>query len=112
MGSVYRAHDRHAGQPVALKLLGLIDEGADQRFVREARVLADLGHPAIVSYVAHGVLPTGVRWLAMEWLDGEDLARRLTRGPLAVGEALALARRVAAALAVAHRRGVVHRDIK
>src|SRR4051812_12485893 len=70
MGSVYRAHDRHTGQAVALKLL---HEGCDldpQRFEREARLLSELKHHGIVRYVAHGVSPSGERYLALEWLDG------------------------------------------
>jgi serine/threonine protein kinase len=91
MGSVFRALDRHIGAPVAVKVM---DGTADvERFYREARILAELRHPAIVSYVAHGEGPNGVPYLVMEWLEGEDLASRLRRGPLSVAQSLALVER-------------------
>jgi tRNA A-37 threonylcarbamoyl transferase component Bud32/tetratricopeptide (TPR) repeat protein len=109
MGAVYRARDRYSGSTVALKLL--LDESSQERFAREARVLADLRHPAIVQYVAHGKSELGALYLAMEWLDGVDLRTRLARGPLPLGDALAAVRRTAQGLAVAHARGIVHRDV-
>jgi tetratricopeptide (TPR) repeat protein len=112
MGLVYRARDRLTGQRVALKTLHSEDPETRERFLREARVLADLHHPGVVSYVAHGIAGGGDLYLAMEWLEGEDLARRLSREGLTAGESLLLARRVAAALGAAHARGVVHRDVK
>ncbi|WP_437299297.1 serine/threonine-protein kinase [Sorangium sp. So ce426] len=115
MGAVYRAVDRETGEPVALKVgLHAETEQAEQteRFRREARVLAGLHHPAIARHVAHGVTAEGRQYLAMEWLDGEDLAARLRRGPLGLDESLALAARAAEALGAVHLRGVVHRDVK
>jgi eukaryotic-like serine/threonine-protein kinase len=111
MGWVFRALDQLSGGRVALKVM---DGGAtdSERFKREARMLAELEHPAIVRYVAHGVTDDGQPFLAMEWLDGEDLATRLARKPLAFEDAVALARRVSEGLAAAHGRGIVHRDIK
>ncbi len=110
MGCVYQATDRQTGVVVALKvMLGL--KHAD-RFAREAVALASLRDEAIVGYVDHGVTGDGTAWLAMEWLDGEDLADHLARGPLPVADARALVMRVACALDVAHRAGIVHRDIK
>jgi tetratricopeptide (TPR) repeat protein len=112
MSIVFRARDVTSGEICAIKLL--TGEGARQleRFDREGRVLAELRHPAIVRYVDHGVTGEGERYLAMEWLEGEDLSERLARAPLTINEALVLARVVAEALGVAHARGVVHRDIK
>src|SRR5262249_20762656 len=69
-------------------------------------------HPSIVRYVSHGVTDEGRQFLAMEWLEGEDLADRLQRGPLDPADAVTLGRRAAEALAIAHARGVVHRDVK
>ena len=112
MGSVYRARDRATGTLVALKVLRARDQAAEQRLVREAQILADLAHPSIVGHVAHGVTKSGVFYLVMEWLAGETLAARLKNGPLPYGEALALGVQVADALDAAHRRGVVHRDVK
>ncbi len=114
MGEVYRAVDRATGEAVALKVLGVRATAADAaRFEIEAAALAGLGHPGIVRYVAHGEA-LGHRYLAMEWLEGEDLAERLRRGPLGVRETAALrsTRGVAAALGASHARGVVHRDLK
>ena len=112
MGVVYRAKDTLTGDHVALKVLKENTEEAD-RFQREAAVLAELRHPAIVRYVAHGIIGHGKRaYLAMEWLEGEDLSVRLARQGLDVKEGLLLAIRVAEALAVAHARGITHRDIK
>lgn len=111
MGTVYRAHDRASGAPVAVKVVAdTAPEAA--RFAQEARVLGELEHASIVRYVAHGADAEGRSCLVMEWLEGEDLASRLVRGPLSIEETLELARRVAEALAHAHSRGVVHRDIK
>jgi len=112
MGSVYRATDSLSGQPVALKLLHSDSAEALQRFSREAAVLAELRHPGIVSYVAHGVADHGLPFLAMEWLEGEDLAQRLARQPLSLQESLSLLRNAAQALALAHQHGVIHRDLK
>src|SRR5262245_11937391 len=112
MGTVYRARDRATGAPVALKVVVGADDLRAERFARESRILAQLSHPGIVRYVAHGATVAGEAYLVMEWLEGEDLAQRLARAPLTVDEGLALAARVADALAAAHSRGVVHRDIK
>ncbi len=113
-GAVYAARDHFSGERVALKILhstGASHQEAE-RFSREAQLLAELCHPGIVSYVAHGTTADGQCYLAMEWLAGEDLAHLLSRGPLSVRDTWLIARRVAEALQVAHRRHVVHRDLK
>ena len=111
MGAVYRAVDRASGATVAVKILR--GRGGDrERFEQEARVLAELSYPAVVRYVAHGPLGAEQRFLAMEWLEGEDLAKRLERGALSARDAVAIARRAAEGLAFAHARGIVHRDVK
>src|SRR5215472_16113647 len=112
MGSVYRARDRLTGGPVAVKLLLAQLARDKERFKREAQLLAELSHPRVVRYVAHGVTPADHPYLAMEWLEGEDLAERLARTGLTMGESVLLARRVAEALGALHERGIVHRDIK
>jgi tetratricopeptide (TPR) repeat protein len=113
MGAVYEARDLRTGARVALKvILGAAGKDDALRFEREALALADLDHPGVVRYVAHAVTADRQAYLAMEWIDGEDLAARLARGPLSVKEALALGLAVAEALAAAHARGVVHRDLK
>jgi tetratricopeptide (TPR) repeat protein len=111
MGAVYRALDRDTGKEAALKLL--LDTTSEERFAREARVLADLRHPAIVEYIAHGRTERGGLYLAMEWLEGKDLRAHLGQagGPLSLRDSLAIVRGAAEGLAVAHGRGIVHRDI-
>lgn len=110
MGVVFRASDREAGRTVAVKSVRGAG-AAFERFAHEAAVLASLDHPRIVRYVAHGSTENG-RYLVMEWLDGEDLARRLLRGCLTLSETLRVVQGLAEALAELHARGIVHRDIK
>jgi len=119
MGEVYRATDTTLGREVALKLLPAelaTDPDRLARFEREAKLLAALNHPGIAHLYGFDVvtLPDGTRAhaLAMELVEGEDLATRLRRGPLPLDEALEVARQVAAALEEAHERGIVHRDLK
>jgi serine/threonine protein kinase len=83
----------------------------DPRFAREISTLATLRHPAIVGYLHHGAVDDEP-YLVMEWLDGEDLGARLKTTRLELAQALAIARQLAGALAAAHEKGVVHRDVK
>ena len=114
MGVVWRATDTTLGRDVAVKVLPphfAADAERLARFDREARVLASLNHPHIAGiYGIHQA--NGVSFLAMELVDGEDLAARLARGPLPLDEALRVARDVAAGLEAAHDSGVIHRDLK
>jgi tetratricopeptide (TPR) repeat protein len=113
MGVVYLARDLHDGARVGVKLLRTADDpGSTARFWREAYALSSLRHPGIVRYLSHGLTPTGHPYLVMEWLDGQDLATRLRRGPLDVIDTLRIGIRVCDAMAAAHRHGIVHRDIK
>ena len=112
MGTVYRALDTANGALVALKVLTAGGASEMARFERESAILADLWHPSIVRYVAHGTTQDGRPFLAMEWLEGEDLSQRLAREGLTVAESLQVLTGAAEALAVAHRRGILHRDIK
>jgi tetratricopeptide (TPR) repeat protein len=112
MGAVYLARDRCLSTPVALKVLHTHGEVEVERFTREAELLAELSHPAIVRFVDHGLTAAGEPYLVTEWLEGENLAERLRRVGLTIGESLLLGARVAEGLGAAHRRGVVHRDIK
>jgi predicted ATPase len=112
MGEVFHATDRVNGAPVAVKVLfGSMKRDAD-RFRQEAQILADISHPRIVRYVAHGVDERSRPYLAMEWLDGQELAERLENRGLTLRESITLGRRVAEGLGALHNRGVVHRDIK
>jgi serine/threonine protein kinase len=119
MGEVYRARDTRLGRDVALKLLApafASDLDRLARFDREAKLLASLNHPNIAHVYGfeNASLPDGttVNLLAMELVDGEDLAERLARGPVPVDEALAIARQIAEAVEAAHEKGIVHRDLK
>lgn len=112
MGTVWRAHDLQAGQQVALKVLRDASATHLERFLREALLLEEIRHPAVCSYIAHGTLKDGAPFLAMEWLEGEDLAARLRRESLTPAQSVELVRRVAEVLATLHDRGVIHRDIK
>ncbi len=114
MGEVYEAVDLDLDRRVALKFVApelAADAEALKRFEREARAAAALNHPHIATLFAFE--RDGARtFIAMELVGGESLRERIRRGPLPVAEALAIARDVAGALALAHRRGIVHRDVK
>ena len=116
MGTVYRAEHLALGRPVALKVLRAAHGArADlvQRFQREAVAAGQIRHPGIVEVLDFGRAPEGRFYLSMELVDGETLAGRLARtGPLAPDEALGLVRDIARALAAAHGRGILHRDVK
>jgi len=121
MGEVYRASDSRLGRDVALKVLPAAFAGDPDRlmrFEREAKTLASLGHPNIAQiFGIEESDPIGgsgvrVRALVMELVDGETLAERIARGPIALDEALPIARQIAEALEAAHEQGVVHRDLK
>ncbi|HEX6239254.1 MAG TPA: serine/threonine-protein kinase, partial [Polyangiales bacterium] len=112
MGAVYRAHDLYSGEVVALKIVAGARSVRAQRFAREAQLLSQVVHPAVVRYVAHGSAADGVPYLAMEWLDGEDLCRRLARTGLKIEELLVLMRRICSGLSLSHELGVTHRDLK
>jgi serine/threonine protein kinase len=110
MAAVFRAVDLTDGQVVAIKVLE--KRMYADRFAREGEILSSLSHPGIVRYVADGITPEGAPFLAMEWLEGEDLAHRLTRARLSIEQSVRLARRASEALAAAHATGIVHRDVK
>jgi Tol biopolymer transport system component len=114
MGEVYRARDPRLGREVAIKILPrafITDPERLARFDREARVLAALNHPHIAAI--YGIEQTGAGpALVLEMVDGPTLEQRIREGPLAVDEALSIARQIADALAAAHAKGIVHRDLK
>lgn len=112
MGVVYRALDTTTGTTVAIKVLRTDEADAAARFLREAQLLAGMTHPRIVRHVAHGHTLGGEPYLAMEWLNGEDLRERLARGPLGTAESALLGADIAEALAHAHNQNVIHRDLK
>ncbi len=114
MGEVFRARDVTLDREVAIKILPAAfaaDPERIARFEREAKVLAALNHSGIAGiYGFHE--QDGVRFLAMELVEGEDLGARLARGSLPVAETLDLGRQVAEGLEVAHEKGIIHRDLK
>jgi serine/threonine-protein kinase len=115
MGAVYAARHLLSHKRVALKLLHAhlgIDAIATERFRREARASADIGHPGIVEVLDAGRDVDGTLFLAMELLEGESLRARLEREGTTRGEALALIDAMLDPLAAAHVRGFVHRDLK
>jgi FixJ family two-component response regulator len=112
MGEVYRGLDQQTGQTVAVKILRG-DEASDiARFEREARLLQAIDDPHVVRHITHGTVQSGDPYLVMEWLEGEDLSRRLARGSLDVQASVMLCVSIADALGVLHARGIVHRDLK
>ena len=122
MGEVYRARDTRLERSVALKVLPELftsDPERLARFEREARVLASLNHPNIAHI--HGLedAPStgsgqagGIRALVLELVEGPTLADRIADGPMALDEALPIARQIVDALDYAHEQGIVHRDLK
>jgi serine/threonine-protein kinase len=116
MGVVYLARrvDGAFEQQVALKLLpgGARSRELAQRFLRERQILARLEHPAIARLIDGGVDAGGRLWLAMEYVDGVDLARACAQRSLALEARVALLIEICAAVAHAHSRLIVHRDIK
>jgi serine/threonine protein kinase len=115
MGTVYRAVQMSLEKTVAVKVLkprAGPDPDSIDRFVAEAKAVARMRHPNIVGIQGLGRFPDGSYFLVMDFVEGGDLARRLTAGPLSVSEAAAIVVQVADALEHAHRRGIVHRDLK
>ena len=120
MGVVWRATDTSLDRSVAIKILPEMfasDPARLARFEREAKLLASLNHSNIAT--VHGLHESPstasaqtVRFLAMEFVDGEDLAQRIARAPLPLDEILEIARQIASALESAHENGIVHRDLK
>ncbi|MFL6235230.1 MAG: protein kinase domain-containing protein [Thermoanaerobaculia bacterium] len=115
MGVVYKAVDLKLDRPVALKFLAGqrgAPEEAKRRFIREARAASALDHPNICTVHEIDETDDGALFIAMALCEGETLRDRIARGPLAIPEAVETAGQIAAGLACAHERGIVHRDVK
>src|SRR3954464_12432027 len=115
MSSVFRAHDRLLDRKVALKILHQhysSDDDYVERFKREARSVAALSHPNIVTVIDRGE-HADRQFIVFEYVDGENLKRMIERrGPAPVPEALELAIQIARGLGFAHQQGLIHRDVK
>ena len=114
MGEVYKARDTRLERTVAVKILPSHLAGNAQlreRFEREARAVSSLNHPHICTLHDVGE-ENGIQFLVMEYIEGETLADRLKRGALPLEQALRVSIEMADALDKAHRKGVVHRDLK
>jgi len=114
MGEVYRARDTRLGRDVAIKILPqhlVAKSNVKQRFEREARAISSLQHPNICTLYDVGH-QDGTDFLVMEYLEGETLADRLAKGPLAPEQVLKIGIEICEGLEKAHRTGVVHRDLK
>jgi eukaryotic-like serine/threonine-protein kinase len=114
MSNVFRAHDRLLERTVALKILHeqyTRDDDYVERFRREARAVARLAHPNIVTVIDRGE-QDGRQFIVFEYVDGQNLKELTRNGPLEVHEAIGLTLQVARALSFAHERGLVHRDVK
>jgi serine/threonine protein kinase len=115
MGVVYLARDTKLKRSVAIKALPsgiLSDPAAQSRFRQEAEVLASLNHPNIA--VIHEIIErdNGDTYLILEYVPGETLATRMANGPLPLQQALSISLQIAEAISVAHKNGVIHRDLK
>ena len=114
MSNVFRAHDRLLERSVAIKVLHehySADEDYVERFRREARSVAQLAHPNIVTVIDRGE-EDGRQYIVFEYVEGENLKGLLSHGALPVDEALRYGLQIAGALDFAHKRGLVHRDVK
>jgi serine/threonine-protein kinase len=114
MGEIFEGYDTDLQRPVAIKVLAakhIEDETMKQRFLREARMASQLNHPNIATIYEIGEA-AGNPYIVMEYVEGETLSERLANGPLDFKEILEVGEQSADALAEAHERGVVHRDIK
>src|ERR1700682_874141 len=114
MGEGYRARDRKLDRDVAIKVLPqsvATDPDSLSRFEREARAVAALSHPNILSIFDVG-REQGLAFAVMELLDGETLRERLSAGALPTRKALEYGAQIARGLAAAHEKGIVHRDLK
>ncbi|HVE70477.1 MAG TPA: serine/threonine-protein kinase [Thermoanaerobaculia bacterium] len=115
MGTVYLARDEKLARYVAVKVLNASEMAYDDRrarFFREARSAASIRHPNIATIHEVGETAEGLPFIVMEYCEGETLSQRIRRRTIESAEFLTIARQVAAGLAAAHEKGIIHRDIK
>ena len=115
MGVLVKAEEPQGGRTVALKFLSpnlLRDAGAKERFRREAQAASALDHPNICAIHKIRETEDGRLYIVMPFYEGETLREKINRGPMAIEEAVDIARQTLAGLAAAHARGILHRDVK
>ncbi|NUN15012.1 MAG: serine/threonine protein kinase [Myxococcales bacterium] len=116
MGSIYRAEQITLGKTVAIKLLHahmLADPTLSKRFHREARAAARLSHPNTITIYDFGTTDEGSLYIAMEYIDGRDLAQLLHKEfPIGIPRIIHILKQVCSALDEAHEQNVIHRDLK
>jgi serine/threonine protein kinase len=114
MGEVYKAEDSRLERTVAIKVLPAtfaLNQDIKQRFEREAKAISSLSHPNICTLYDIGE-QNGTDYLVMEYIEGETLAEKLTKGPLDIDELMKIAIQITDALDKAHKQGLIHRDLK
>ncbi|HYU98643.1 MAG TPA: tetratricopeptide repeat protein [Pyrinomonadaceae bacterium] len=112
MGVVYLAEDTTLGRRVAMKFLSTTTKEYRARFLREARAVSALSHPNIATVFNYGETDEGQPYIVMELIEGQPLNEKLREGSLPLPEAVRIVSYIAEALGEAHRKGVVHRDVK
>jgi eukaryotic-like serine/threonine-protein kinase len=114
MGEVYLARDASLRRDVAIKFVNATGSSdvLTRRLLQEAQAVAALDHPGICPVHDVGTDTTGRPYMVMQYVPGETLAARLSRGPLPVADTLRISAQIADALGAAHRRGIIHRDLK
>jgi len=115
MGTVYLARDQRLGRYVAIKVLNSSELAYDDRrarFMREARSAGSIRHQNVATIHEVGETPEGMPYIVMEYCEGETLSQRVRRRPIEAAEFLSISRQIAAGLAAAHEKGIIHRDIK
>lgn len=114
-GAVYEARHRYTSRDVAVKIMHqqlVHDDGAVARFLREAKAMAKLGHPAIIEVIDAGTTPDRSPYIVLELLRGRSLGAVLAQGPLPYDDVVAIGVEVLDGLSAAHDNEIVHRDIK
>jgi serine/threonine-protein kinase len=114
MGLVYEAHHEALDRRVAVKFIlkAAVDDQTRARFRREAKIASQVAHEHVVQVYDVGVDAAGNDYIAMEYVEGRDLAHLLLDGPLAIERASAIARQMLLGLHAIHQRGIIHRDVK
>jgi serine/threonine protein kinase/tetratricopeptide (TPR) repeat protein len=109
-GVVFKAFDRKTRKPVAVKMFDI--NCSWERFDREVKMIRRVAHENLMGFVDYGVFDGNRPFMALEWIEGENLARWVEKGSLSLGESVEIVTQIARGLAVLHSVGIVHRDVK